>query len=162
MTLTFSRLSSAFCWLGDGSSSAMRTLKPVSLLARPSSSALPLPMCQLGSTWRRFCHSRHDVGAGRRREVGELRQRVLGGPAVVAAGVDRDQERLLGGRCEIDQPGVAHGRLKCSPGDRPSFVPTIPLGAANLALWADQAQNLTLRAADMCVGEATVPPTRRA
>ena len=57
MTLTFSRLSSAFCWLGDSSSSAMSTLKPVSLLARPSSSALPLPMYQLGSTWRRFCHS---------------------------------------------------------------------------------------------------------
>ena len=57
MTLTLSRLSSAFCWLGDSSSSAMSTLKPVSLFARPSSSALPLPMYQLGSTWRRFCHS---------------------------------------------------------------------------------------------------------
>src|SRR5262245_27216723 len=57
MTLTFSRLSSAFCWLGDSSSSAMSSVKPVSLFARPSSSALPLPTYQFGSTWRRFCHS---------------------------------------------------------------------------------------------------------
>ena len=35
----------------------MSRLKPVSLFARPSSSALPLPTYQLGSTWRRFCHS---------------------------------------------------------------------------------------------------------
>ena len=70
-----------------------------------------------------------DVRAGRRREVGELGERVLGGPALVVAGVDRDEERLLGGRCEIDQLGVAHGRLKCSPGARQSFVPTIPLGS---------------------------------
>ena len=47
MTLTFSRLSSAFCWLGDSSSSAMSTLKPVSLFARPSSSVLD--QCNFGS-----------------------------------------------------------------------------------------------------------------
>src|SRR5439155_25987660 len=57
MTLTFSRLSSAFCWPGESSSSATSRLKPVSLLAWPSSSALPLPTYQFGSTWRRFCHS---------------------------------------------------------------------------------------------------------
>jgi hypothetical protein len=31
--------------------------KPVSDFAAASSSALPLPMYQFGSTWRRFCHS---------------------------------------------------------------------------------------------------------
>src|SRR5690349_20933653 len=57
MTLTFRRPSSAFCWPGDSSSSAMRISKPVSLFACASSSALPLPTYQFGSTWRRFCHS---------------------------------------------------------------------------------------------------------
>ena len=37
-------------------------------------------------------------GAGRRGQVGELGQRVLRGPAVLGAGVDGDEERLLGGR----------------------------------------------------------------
>ena len=36
------------------------------------------------------------LGPGGRGEVGELGQRVLRGPAVVAAGVDGDEERLLG------------------------------------------------------------------
>src|SRR5215212_11309414 len=57
ITLTFRRPSSAFCWLGLSSSSATRTSKPVSLLAWASSSALPFPTYQFGSTWRRFCHS---------------------------------------------------------------------------------------------------------
>ena len=39
-----------------------------------------------------------DVGAGGRRQVGQLGERVLGGPAVVAAGVDGDEEGLLDGR----------------------------------------------------------------
>ena len=39
-----------------------------------------------------------DLGAGGRREVGQLGERVLGGPAVVAAGVDGDEEGLLDGR----------------------------------------------------------------
>ncbi len=56
-TLTASRLSSAFCCLGLSSSSAMSSVKPVSRLALTSSWALPLPTYQLGSTWRRFCHS---------------------------------------------------------------------------------------------------------
>ena len=44
-----------------------------------------------------------DVGARGRGEVGELGERVLGGPAVVVAGVDGDEEGLLDGRCEVDQ-----------------------------------------------------------
>ena len=50
-----------------------------------------------------------DVGAGRRGEVGELGERVLGGPAVLGAGVDGDEERLLDGRCEVDQMVCRHG-----------------------------------------------------
>ena len=45
------------------------------------------------------------LGAGRRRQVGELGERVLGGPAVVVAGVDGDEEGLLDGRGEVDQVG---------------------------------------------------------
>ena len=62
-----------------------------------------------------------DLGAGGRREVGELGQRLLGGPAGVVAGVDRDEERLLDGRGEIDRSGGAIGRRKDSPASsRPS------------------------------------------
>ena len=57
MTLTPSSPSRVRCWAGDSSSSAMSTSKPVSRLADSSSSALPLPTYQFGSTWRRFCHS---------------------------------------------------------------------------------------------------------
>src|SRR5919201_5206161 len=57
MTLTLSRLSSAFCCPGDSSSSATSRSKPVSLFAWLSASALPLPTYQFGSIWRRFCHS---------------------------------------------------------------------------------------------------------
>ena len=57
ITLTLSRLSRLFCCAGLSSSSATRTSKPVSDFACASSSALPLPTYQLGSTWRRFCHS---------------------------------------------------------------------------------------------------------
>ena len=57
MTLTLSRPSSARCWAGDSSSSATSRSNPVSRLAATSSSALPLPTYQFGSTWRRFCHS---------------------------------------------------------------------------------------------------------
>ena len=98
-----------------------------------------------------------DVGAGRRREVGELGQGVLGGPAVVVAGVDRDEERLLGGRGEIDQLGVAHGRLKCSPGAHWGFVATIPLGAASLGVEADEAPRSTQARDQFVRGDATGP-----
>ena len=57
MTLTLRSSSSARCWAGDSSSSATSRSKPVSRLAATRSSALPLPTYQLGSTWRRFCHS---------------------------------------------------------------------------------------------------------
>ncbi len=43
------------------------------------------------------------VGTRRRREIGELGKRILGRPAVVAAGVDRDEEGLLDGLSEVDQ-----------------------------------------------------------
>ena len=78
--------------------------KPVSDLAWSSSSALPLPTYQLGSTWRRFCHSAPTTSApavvGERGELGEA---VLGGPAGVVAGVDGDEEGLLDGRGEVDR-----------------------------------------------------------
>ena len=51
-----------------------------------------------------------DVRPGGGREVGELGQRVLGAPAGVVAGVDRDEERLLDGRGEIDGGLARHGR----------------------------------------------------
>ena len=102
-TLTPSRLSSAFCWLGSSSSSATSSVKPVSALACASSSALPLPRYQLGSTWRRFCHSApDDLRAGGVGEAGQLGERLLGGPARVLAGVDGDQERPLDRRREVD------------------------------------------------------------
>ena len=44
----------------------------------------------------------HDVGARRGRQGGELGQAVVGGPALVVAGVDGDEERLLDGRGEVD------------------------------------------------------------
>ena len=50
-----------------------------------------------------------DLGTRRRREVGELGERVLGGPAVVVAGVDGDEEGLLDGRGEVDQVGGHRG-----------------------------------------------------
>ena len=46
-----------------------------------------------------------DLGAGGGGQVGQLGERVLGGPAVVAAGVDGDEEGLLDGRGEIDEVG---------------------------------------------------------
>ena len=45
---------------------------------------------------------------GRGGQVGELGERILGAPAVVAAGVDGDEERLLDGRGEVDEVG-GHG-----------------------------------------------------
>ena len=104
MTLTLSSSSSARCWAGDSSSSATSRSKPVSRLAATSSSALPLPTYQFGSTWRRFCHSAPTTSApGGRRQVGQLGERVLGRPAVVAARVDGDEEGLLDGDGEIDE-----------------------------------------------------------
>ena len=45
----------------------------------------------------------HDVTARGRRERGEFGERVLGGPAVVGAGVDGDEEHLLDRGFEFDQ-----------------------------------------------------------
>ena len=49
------------------------------------------------------------VGAGRGGEVGELGQRFLGGPAILGAGVDGDEEGLLDGHFEVDEAG-GHAR----------------------------------------------------
>ena len=105
---------------GLSSSSATRRSKPgLATWPGASSSALPLPTYQLGSTWRRFCHSAPTTSApavvGQR---GELGQAVLGGPARVVAGVDGDEERLLDGRREVDRLSGAHGgsrHTRCPP-----------------------------------------------
>ena len=49
------------------------------------------------------------LGAGRGGEVGELGERVLGGPAILGARVDGDEEDLLDGGFEIDEMG-GHAR----------------------------------------------------
>ena len=76
------RLERSSAGSGESSSSATSRSKPVSFFAWSSSSALPLPTYQLGSTWRRFCHSAPTTSApavvG---EVGELGEGVLGVPA---------------------------------------------------------------------------------
>ena len=51
------------------------------------------------------------VGAGRRRQVGELGERILGRPAVVAAGVDGDEEGFLDRWGEVDQVSGHAGRI---------------------------------------------------
>ncbi len=63
----------------------------------------------------------HDVGARRGRQGGELGQAVVGGPALVGAGVDGDEERLLDGRGEVDGISAAHGARR---------IPGRPLDAA--------------------------------
>ena len=79
----------------------------------------------------------HDVGARRGRQGGELGQAVVGGPALVVAGVDGDEERLLDGRGEVDRVAGAHGGgripaplrrsavtpLKRVPADAPAAAP---------------------------------------
>ena len=50
-----------------------------------------------------------DLGARGRGEVGELGERVLGGPALVVPGVDGDEERLLDGRGQFDHVGHPAG-----------------------------------------------------
>ena len=54
-----------------------------------------------------------DLRPGGRREVGELAERLLGRPAAVVAGVDRDEESLLRGRREVDHvvPAGHGGRI---------------------------------------------------
>ncbi len=49
------------------------------------------------------------LGTRGRGEVRELGEGVLGGPAVVAAGVDGDEEGLLGDVLEVDQVACGHG-----------------------------------------------------
>ena len=123
MTLTLSRLSRLFCCAGRSSSSATRRSKPVSLFAWRELLGLALAhvpvrvdvaaVLPLGAD---------DVGARRGRQGGELGQAVVGGPAVVVAGVDGDEERLLDGRGEVDRlsggswPGQHTGSGQGVPG----------------------------------------------
>ena len=75
-----------------------------------SSSALPLPTYQLGSTWRRFCHSAPTTSAPA--VVASAASSVRLSSAVqpcVVAGVDGDEEGLLDGRGEVDRLSGAHG-----------------------------------------------------
>jgi hypothetical protein len=53
-----------------------------------------------------------DVGAGGRGEVGELGERLLGGPPAVVAGINSDEERLLDGRGKLDEIVVGSGHVR--------------------------------------------------
>ena len=68
------------------------------------------------------------VGTGRGREVGELGERILGGPAVVGARVDGDQEGLLDRRGEIDH--VSAHRRERIPARRENARSTRSAGCA--------------------------------
>ena len=118
ITLTPSRLSSAFCWAGDSSSSATSSVKPVSRFAGTSSSALPLPTYQLGSTWRRFCHSAPTTSAPAVWPGWPAPRATPRRSSRPGADVDGDQERLLDRWHEIDQV-VGHRRRIARPLDRP-------------------------------------------
>ena len=106
MTLTLSRLSRLFCCAGLSSSSATRTSKPVSDLGLGQLLGLALAHVPVGVDVAAVLPLRaHDVGARRGRQRGELGQAVVGGPALVVAGVDGDEEGLLDGRGEVDGSG---------------------------------------------------------
>ena len=110
MTLTFSSSSSARCWpgrqlvVGDehaeaGLAFGARQLLGLALADVPVrvdvAAVLPL--------------GADDLGARGRGEVGELGERVLGGPALVVPRVDGDEERLLDGRGQFDHVGHPAG-----------------------------------------------------
>ena len=102
-TLTPSRLSSAFCWLGLSSSSATSSVKPVSALACDQLLGLALADVPVGVDVAAVLPlGADDLRAGGVGQVGELGQRFLGRPAGVLAGVDGDQEGTLDGRREVD------------------------------------------------------------
>ena len=110
MTLTLSRLSRLFCCAGLSSSSATRTSNPVSDLRLGQLLGLALAHVPVGVDVAAVLPLRaHDVGARRGRQRGELGQAVVGGPALVVAGVDGDEEGLLDGRREVDGLAGAHG-----------------------------------------------------
>ena len=96
----------------DSSSSATRTLKPVSAFAASELLSLALAHVPVGvNVVARFCHSAPTTSApavsAREASSGKA---VLGVPAGVVAGVDGDEEHLLDGRSEIDRGGSGHGR----------------------------------------------------
>ena len=92
ITLTLSRLSSAFCWLGRQlvvGDEQRRSRSP--LLACDELLGLALADVPVGIDVATVLPLGADhLGAGRRREVGQLGQRLLGRPAGVVAGVDGD------------------------------------------------------------------------
>ena len=51
----------------------------------------------------------HDLGPRRRGEIGQLDERLLGGPAAVIARVDRDKEGAFARGREFDDGGAGHG-----------------------------------------------------
>ena len=110
MTLTLSSSSSARCWAGDSSSSAIRTLEAGLALGRGQVLRLALADVPVRVDVAAVLPLGADhVGAGGRGEVGELGERVLGGPAVLGADVDGDQEGLLDRRRDVDQMAGGHG-----------------------------------------------------
>ena len=107
----------AFCWAGDSSSSATRTSKPVSLLRAEQLLGLALADVPVRVDVAAVLpFGAHDLRARGRREAGQLGQRFLGGPAVVRAGVDGDQEGLLDGRGEVDGLSGAHRVVRIPAG----------------------------------------------
>ena len=110
MTLTLTSSSRVFCWVGDSSSSATEQVEAGLALGGDQLLGLALAdvpvrvdvaaVLPLGAD---------DLGPGGRREVRELGERILGGPAVLVAGVDGDEEGLLDGCFELDQMMGGHG-----------------------------------------------------
>ena len=109
ITLTLSTLSSAFCWAGRQLVVGDEDVEAGLALGRDELLGLALAdvpvrvdvaaVLPLGAD---------DLRAGGRREVGELGERVLGGPAGIVAGVDGDEEGLLGRWFELDECVAGH------------------------------------------------------
>ena len=111
MTLTLSSSSRARCWAGDSSSSAIEDVEAGLALGRRRAPR-PCP-CRRTSSGRRGGGSATRRRRPRRRRssarLASSASESCGGPAVLGAGVDGDEERLLDGRCEVDQMVCGHG-----------------------------------------------------
>ena len=104
MTLTRSSSSSERCCAGDSSSSAIEDVEAGLAFGRCQFLGLALAdvpvrvhvaaVLPLGAD---------DVGPSCRRQVGEFGEGFLGGPAVLDAGIDGDEEDLLDRCLEVDQ-----------------------------------------------------------
>ena len=115
MTLTLSRLSSDFCCVGDSSSSATSRSKLRLVPGGDELLGLAFADVPVGIDVAAVLPlGADDLGPCGHREVRQLDERVLGGPAGVVAGIDGDEEGLLGRRGELDQAvstragGVGH------------------------------------------------------